>query len=113
MPRILVLDDDLTRLMAFNQRLIGSVVDCVTTSKEAIDKLKENEYQIVYLDHDLGGMTHCTSGENTGYEVAKFISTMETRPRNIVIHSFNTVGAKNMMSLLPESIYSPGCWCLN
>lgn len=113
MPRILVLDDDHTRLKAFNQRLIGSVVDCVTTSKDAISKLNEHQYDVVYLDHDLGGNTHVPSGENTGYEVAQHIASMENKPRNIIIHSFNMAGAKNMMSLLHDAVYSPGCWCLN
>lgn len=113
--RILVLDDDKTRLKLFKQKLIGHIVDCAETATEAIELLKNNElYDQIYLDHDLGEMTHQPSGPNTGYEVAKWINEHSNkRPFRIVIHSFNTPGAQNMLSLLPEASYIPGVWLLN
>ena len=111
--KILILDDDFSRHKEFNKRLIGCSVTNVETSKEAIQKLEEEIFDIVFLDHDLGGMVFMQSGENTGFEVAKWLSENEAKqPRRIIIHSFNPVGAKNMKSLLPSSEVIPGAWSL-
>lgn len=112
MAKVLVLDDDLTRHKKFKQKLIGNEVIHVTNAEEAIFYLKNEEvFDVVFLDHDLGGKQNVISGKETGYEVACWIrDNPEKRPNQIVIHSFNPVGAKNMMEVLPGSIYVPGIW---
>jgi len=109
---ILILDDDHKRLIQFKQKLIGHSVTCVETAKEAIDELKKNKFDIISLDHDLGGMQMVPSGEGTGWEVAKFLhDNPQFKPyMHIHIHSYNQIGANNMHSLLPEAILSPGNW---
>jgi CheY-like chemotaxis protein len=111
--KILVLDDDETRLASFRKKLIGHVVECVKESKEAIRALENDLFDAVSLDHDLGGQVFQKSGENTGYEVAQWLHDHEDRkPKTIIIHSFNPAGAKNMMDLLPGAIHNPGVWLL-
>jgi CheY-like chemotaxis protein len=112
--KILVLDDSKTRLSQFKQKLIGHIVDCAETAKEAIELLEKNEYQQAFLDHDLNGKVHQPSGPCTGYEVAKWISEHgDKKPLRIVVHSFNIIGAQNMITLLPEATYIPGVWLLD
>lgn len=110
--RILILDDDESRLRQFRQILSGNEVTCVKTAKETIEKLSENEtYDVIFLDHDLGGKVYAPSGEETGYEVAEWISENPNRePKQIIIHSFNNVGARNMKNLLPNAVLAPGAW---
>lgn len=109
--RILVLDDDLNRLKQFGKNLIGHLVDMVTTAPETINLLKEKNYDILFLDHDLGGKAFVPSGPGTGYEVACWLSENPSRkPEKIYIHSFNPSGAKNMKLALPEAIIAPGVW---
>ncbi len=111
--RVLVLDDNHNRLRAFRQRLIGHVVVCVETAKEAIEQLEKEEFEIVFLDHDLGGEENVPSGPGTGWEVAQWLSEHEDRqPATIYIHSFNGPGSKNMLSLLPRARYVPGVWTM-
>jgi CheY-like chemotaxis protein len=112
--RILVLDDDKGRLSLFKQKLIGHVVDCVETAPEAIMRLSEGAlWDIVFLDHDLADTQMVASGPGTGWEVAKWLSEhLDRKPAQIVIHSFNEPGAKNMLSLLPGAIYVPGIWAM-
>jgi CheY-like chemotaxis protein len=108
---VLVLDDSLERLKMFRQNLIGHSVTTVETSKDAIMKLSQNDYEYLFLDHDLGGKAFVKSGEGTGFEVAVWLSKHpERKPRQIVIHSFNPTGAQNMKSVLPEAQLAPGCW---
>jgi CheY-like chemotaxis protein len=109
--KILVLDDDQNRLDQFKQRLIGHVVCCVKTAPETIQKLSGEPWEVLFLDHDLGGTTYASSGPGTGYEVAKWLSEhKDHKPNQIIIHSFNAPGSRNMKSVLPEAFYNPGAW---
>lgn len=111
--RILVLDDDLNRQKAFKQALIGTILEQVYTAKEAIQKLKDHPFDAVFLDHDLGGKTMVASGEGTGFEVAKWLYDNPDRmPKQIIIHSFNPVGAQCMKALLPSAQVCPGAWAM-
>jgi len=109
--RILILDDDLSRHKEFNKRLINHVVKNTSEACETIEALKNELWDYVFLDHDLGEMIHVASGDGTGYEVAKWLSEHPDRqPENIIIHSFNTSGARNMKSVLPKAVIYPGVW---
>ena len=109
--KILILDDMSIRHKAFKQNLIGHVVKCVETVKETIDSLNEETWDYLFLDHDLGGDVMVPSGPGTGYEVAQWLNkNVDKQPANIVIHSFNPDGAKNMASLLPKALICPGAW---
>lgn len=109
--KVLILDDNPIRLSLFRSKLIGHTVFTTMTSEEAIDALKSDDFDIVSLDHDLGGEQMVDSGKGTGYEVAEFLSKNPDRmPKEIYIHSYNPVGAKNMQRILPGSILAPGNW---
>jgi len=110
---VLVLDDEEVRLKAFRRKLIGNIVLTVKTADECIKALENSTWDYVFLDHDLGGNILVESGRGTGYEVAEWLSNHpEKKPKDIIIHSFNAAGAKNMLSLLPEAKYIPGIWTL-
>jgi CheY-like chemotaxis protein len=75
----------------------------VETAEQAIKMLEENSpYDLVSLDHDLGGEYFAPSDEVSGYAVAEHISKMpkDKLPKKVVIHSFNSNGAKNMENVL-------------
>ncbi len=111
--KILILDDDHIRHAFFNKRFTGHTVISVYTAEDAIQHLQNEIYDVVFLDHDLGGHMFVDShgSEATGYTVAKWlVEHPDRKPEQIVIHSFNNVGAKNMQDILPGSILAPGCW---
>lgn len=109
--RILVLDDSSERLKIFRQNFTGHIVDCVKTAREAIQKLSTEEWDGIFLDHDLGDKVMVASGPGTGYEVAEWLSANpDKQPKMIFIHSFNTVGAKRMKSVLANAVVAPGIW---
>ena len=58
------------------------------------------EYDIVFLDHDLG------EGKMTGYDVAKFMIQHGINCKLVVIHTMNPVGAENIHTLLRNTGYN-------
>ena len=103
--RILVLDDMEVRHDGFKCRYAGHDISHAYDVESAIFCLKyKDKYELVCLDHDLSfqhyeGSVH---GEGTGFEVAKFISEMpkEDLPTQVIIHSWNPVGAERMYKQL-------------
>jgi CheY-like chemotaxis protein len=111
MGRMLVLDDDILRQQMFAEVLVGHIVIQTSTAKSTIKYLQDEDFDYLFLDHDLGGKQMVPSGPGTGYEVAQWLAAhLERQPKNIVIHSFNSVGAKNMANLLPSALICPGAW---
>jgi len=109
--KMLVLEDNEDRIKVFKEALIKHDVDYTDSSKEAIELLKKNPYVTIFLDHDLGGKEMVMSGENTGYEVAKFLSEHKSlMPKQVIIHSLNGVGSSNMKRALPNALVVPGIW---
>jgi CheY-like chemotaxis protein len=108
---ILILEDDRNRQRIFIERLIGTNAVIVETVEAAIDLLSSQDWDYLFLDHDLGGEQMVPSGPGTGYEVAKWLAENPSRqPPNIIIHSYNPAGAQNMHGVLPNAVVSPGCW---
>lgn len=111
MSRILILEDDLERVRKFRAGLVGNEVEVVATSASAIHLLSTKDFDVVFLDHDLGGKVMQASGKETGYEVAKWLAANPDRqPPQIIVHSFNPAGAANMLSVLSDAVYEPGIW---
>jgi len=106
--RIFILEDDFNRIEVFQKYLSDHELTIVSESNEAIKILeKDCSFDLFYLDHDLGGLIYVDIGvENTGSTVAKYMSDKNIKG-TIIIHSFNSVGAKNMLDYLPNAFYVP------
>ena len=98
-----LLEDDKWRVKAFESRFKEIGWDYHTTDNFETAKkyLNENKYDIIFLDHDLGGWE--------GILVAKHVADVGVSCP-VVIHSLNPVGARNMHNILPGSVISPRCW---
>lgn len=127
---ILILEDDEDRIKQFKERffslfngkdknLIISVIEYARTAKEAIEFLKKTtHYDIIFLDHDLGNRVFVSSDdENTGSEVVRYLVENANHYTNtkFIIHSFNPLGAKNMLNNIKENItdnviHVPAIW---
>ena len=101
--KVLFLDDDPNRMKYARLYFSKDELSEAETAEQAIKMLeKYSPYDLVLLDHDLGGKVYCPSDEVSGYAVAKHISEMpkEKLPLRVVIHSFNPAGAENMIRVL-------------
>jgi len=112
MARILILEDDHNRHTQFRHKFKGYDLTIVETAKECIDELKaKTHFDALFLDHDLGGQQMVESGDNTGYEVAKWLEeNPEYQPNEIYLHSLNPYGRRNMKAALPKAFEAPLLW---
>jgi CheY-like chemotaxis protein len=113
MKNILILEDDPSRMLAFERKLEGHNMVHARAAEEAIALLEEYEWDIVFLDHDLGGeiMVDHYVNRNTGYTVAKWLEeNPDQKPATVIIHSFNPDGANSMAKAIPGAIRIPGAW---
>jgi CheY-like chemotaxis protein len=107
--KILFLDDSVLRAKTFLSRHPDAVL--VSTVDECIQQL-DKEWDLVLLDHDLGGKEMCDPGKGTGMEVAQWIAANRPKIGQIIIHSLNHSAAARMASVLfdYEVLVYPFAW---
>jgi len=111
MKKILILEDDIQRVKLFTQNFTNAELIFTQTSSEAIEHLKNEKFDYIFLDHDLGGTAFAPSDENSGYEVAKWLeANPSTTTEYIIIHSLNPAGVAKMQQALPEAKVVPFVW---
>ena len=109
--RILILEDDPARVIQFKSRMVGNHITVVDNPAEAMHELMKHSWDIVCLDHDLGGQVFVPSGVGTGYEVAAWLAEHpKYKPTHIVLHTLHDEGRANMLVRLPEAVALPGVW---
>jgi CheY-like chemotaxis protein len=100
MKRILVLEDDSFRARFFIERYGQHRLRVIENAQAAIEYLKANTYDYIFLDNDLG------EGNGEGQDVANFLHMNPTNPNNnarIIIHSWNIPAAERMKTKLPRA----------
>lgn len=79
----------------------------VATSFPDSKKKFEGPYDLLLLDHDMEGQFEDSNHPNTGYQFVKWLVDKEPVPKpEVVLHSQNPVGRKNMRLLLEEHGFS-------
>jgi hypothetical protein len=100
---VLFLDDNPVRNKMFRDEVPSAQV--VETAQDCIAILQSlvggDEWDYLFLDHDLGGEVHVESGrEDCGMEVVRWM--MENKPavKKVIVHSHNVPAANRMVDLL-------------
>ena len=90
--KVLIIDDEKSPEVF---GLKATDVTWVRTYKQAMEALRNNIWNVIYLDHDLGP-------GKTGYDICKHLMNREASslPEVIYITSFNAVGRKRMRDIL-------------
>lgn len=102
---ILFLDDDKDRQKAFKKKISNACI--VSNVQECIDALSSGEeWDIVFLDHDLEGETFVDSErKDCGMEVARWIKEKQPFIRQIIVHTLNTQAGEAMTQFLVDAEY--------
>ena len=106
--KLLILDDDWNRHETFDKKFAGYSIRHTETAADTIAYLDISTYDFIFLDHDLGGEAYVQSGAGTGYEVAQYLAKTVDRHKGstIIVHTWNTAGARNMQSILEQAGYT-------
>ena len=105
MAKVLFLDDDRTRTEAFLRRCPDATT--VETAAGCIQQLQENDWELVCLDHDLGGEVYVNSKrEDCGMEVVRWVEQNCPDVKTFVVHSYNGYAAPMMVQRLRDAGYA-------
>lgn len=101
---ILFLDDSLERIKQFRSWVPSATI--VENASDCIKKLENEAWDIVFLDHDLGGLEYVATHEkNTGSEVVRWIIGNKPSVGRFVVHSLNFNAAQGMVADLVRADY--------
>ena len=102
---VLVVEDTEDRISWFRQRMPSSVF--AKNAESALRALREREFKVVFLDHDLHWMhADNTIFKGTGKEVARFMAKQGFKGI-VIIHSLHAAGAAAMKKYLPNARLAP------
>jgi DNA-binding LytR/AlgR family response regulator len=100
---VFILDDDPNRVSWFRRALIGYHIDFAANVADSLLMLRNCEYDIIFLDHDLGG-PFTPGDDGDGIDVAKvMVAEMLQRNAVIFVHSCNPIGTNDIVSTLKET----------
>ena len=106
---VFLLDDDPRRHRWFSKRFDGDALDIAENVEEAKELLAENNYDAIFLDHDLLPH-HYESNDHddfatTGYAVAEWLHENKNlqRAATIIVHTRNADAAIKMVQKLRDS----------
>ena len=103
--RVFLLDDDQRRHRWFATRFKGDVIDVAHDVDQARELLAVNNYDAIFLDHDLHPEHYESSApddERTGYAIALWLASNPElqRASTILVHTRNADGAMRMVEEL-------------
>jgi hypothetical protein len=77
------------------------VTRIVRNYNDGIAALQERQWDVLYLDHDLGDFTGPNGSERNGYHIVCFLeANPEFLPKRIEVVSSNPVGRSNIAAVL-------------
>lgn len=84
--------------------IAGFPGDIARSYDEAIRLLSTNDYQIIFLDHDLGDYSGEEGRERTGYDIVWWLAERKAAgfsvPAEYEFLTANPVGRKNMQAVI-------------
>jgi hypothetical protein len=110
-PKILFLDDRSKRIHSAMHKFKNCNFTIVTTVVECLRFLSEEEWDVVFLDHDLGGHEFIDPDwDECGMEVVRYLEGTAWPPEkkrpDFVVHSSNVFGATAMEIRLKKMGFS-------
>lgn len=112
-----ILEDSKERMETFEKLFKKKYGDnFIIYSSDNVEKAKllfanHFPYDTIFLDHDLEGKVYVSSKDsNTGYSFASWMKKNypdRIKKQQIIVHSMNGVGAKNIKNILPNADIVP------
>ena len=108
MDRILIVEDDDRRRSWFDKKFAQCERDATDNVTVAVQWLRERNYSLIFLDHDLVEEHYSLEMADdglTGYTVAAWLAENPARhaATPIIIHSLNYAGSQRMLECLQNA----------
>jgi DNA-binding LytR/AlgR family response regulator len=102
--KIFILEDDPNRVEWLKENFNpGIELDITEMAETGMKWLREREYDVIFLDHDLGGERMVSSDVwNTGATVARMIHETDNKHLTVIVHSYNPSGAQIMIDSMRD-----------
>jgi CheY-like chemotaxis protein len=104
--RILILEDNSYRIKLFTYIYGGECrIHIFNNAWDAIKALEVFDYDLIFLDHDLGlqEMVKEDKINGTGLDAAKALMETKNRDVPVIVHSCNPVGAENIRKTIGKT----------
>ena len=119
MRNVFILEDDPNRCFSFIKYFIKDNVTLTNNAERAVHLLQNVVYDVILLDHDLGGEVYVDPTEpNTGSRVCRELTLnnmLLTVPLNMntqfIIHSMNNTASIGMMNTLISKGFKNVVYC--
>lgn len=105
--QILIVDDMQGRHQWFERTFSKFDRTHVFTFYNALDAMNANDFDVVFLDHDLNDngegdveVDMYGSRELTGADIALWMVEQSRIPKQVIVHSMNTIGASNIVNII-------------
>jgi DNA-binding response OmpR family regulator len=100
--KFFILEDDPNRVKWMKENFHPEItLDITDLAETGMKWLRENEYDAIFLDHDLGGDQMVSSEVwNTGATVARMVHETKNKGLTVIVHSYNPSGAEIMIKTL-------------
>jgi hypothetical protein len=103
--KVLFIDDEVFRFdRMIETRNLESTAVHVDNGIKAIDAIVDDgPWDVIFFDHDLATFVQDPyKREITGNDVAKVLVSQDWKPKQVIIHSTNSVGANNIFNTLND-----------
>ena len=98
MKKCLIVEDSSERIAVITALLYHCEISIAGSAEEGIALLRNNEYELVFLDHDFDGFK--LTGSHLAETWAKEKADFKTQAPQIIIHSMNIAKAAIMANFL-------------
>jgi CheY-like chemotaxis protein len=97
MSKVFILEDNEDRISIFKKNIKCDELVIARSFSEAVQFWRDKYFDVVFLDHDLGGETHsdCLNNNNTGCRFARLYAT-SLFSCLVFVHSMNLEGRKEI-----------------
>jgi CheY-like chemotaxis protein len=112
MAFILLLEDNELRIERFEEHFAGHELHIHRTTTSFLNELaKGDQWDYIFLDHDLGKESMQDPNEqNTGMEAVRWMENNQAWAGTIIVHSWNSSAAGQMVKRLQKEGYDVKRW---
>ncbi len=99
--KVFIFEDMEERMHFFRKRLASHEIQHTDQIEQAKKMLEGHKWDRIFLDHDMVmKFTNSETTKNNGYQLAKWMVKNKIQADEVIVHSMNPEGSRNIMNTL-------------